>query len=47
MMLHDLNQAARHADTIVALRGGQIVVQGTAEENMTAENIFPISDRRS
>ncbi|NDJ35323.1 MAG: ABC transporter ATP-binding protein, partial [Chloroflexi bacterium] len=39
MVLHDLNQAARYADHIVALRGGQIVTQGTPEEVMTAETI--------
>ncbi|MDE2908707.1 MAG: ABC transporter ATP-binding protein [Chloroflexota bacterium] len=47
MVLHDLNHAARYADTIVALRGGQIVVQGTAEEIMTAENIFQVFGLRS
>jgi iron complex transport system ATP-binding protein len=39
MVLHDLNQAARYADTIVALRGGQIVVQGSPEEVVTAHHI--------
>ena len=39
MVLHDLNQAARYADTVVALRGGQIVVQGDPEHVMTPENI--------
>ena len=39
MVLHDLNHAARYADHIVALRGGQIVVQGSPEQVMTAENI--------
>jgi len=47
MVLHDLNHAARYADTIVALRGGQIVAQGTAEEIMTAENIFQVFGLRS
>jgi iron complex transport system ATP-binding protein len=42
MVLHDLNQAARYADTIVALRGGQIVVQGSPEEVMTAANILQV-----
>lgn len=42
MVLHDLNQAARYADTIVALRGGQIVAQGTPEAVMTPENILQI-----
>ncbi len=39
MVLHDLNQAARYADHIVALRGGQIVVQGTPDHVMTGDNI--------
>ncbi len=39
MVLHDLNQAARYADTMVALRGGQIVAQGSPEQVMTAENL--------
>ncbi len=47
MVLHDLNHAARYADTIVALRGGQIVAQGTAEDIMTAENIFQVFGLRS
>ena len=47
MVLHDLNHAARYADTIVALRGGQIVVQGTPDEIMTAENIFQVFGLRS
>lgn len=39
MVLHDLNQAARYADTMVALRGGQIVAQGSPETVMTADNL--------
>jgi iron complex transport system ATP-binding protein len=42
MVLHDLNQAARYADTMVALRGGQIVAQGTPEVVMTPENILQV-----
>lgn len=42
MVLHDLNQAARYADTIVALRGGQIVAQGTPEQVMTPDNILQV-----
>jgi iron complex transport system ATP-binding protein len=42
MVLHDLNQAARYADHIVALRGGQIVVQGNPQQVMTAENILQV-----
>ncbi|MBM7572761.1 ABC transporter ATP-binding protein [Aquibacillus albus] len=32
MVLHDLNQAARFADYIIALKDGQIVKEGTSEE---------------
>lgn len=47
MVLHDLNQAARYADTIVALRGGQIVAQGTPNEVMTADNIYQVFGLKS
>ncbi|MGJ3239118.1 MAG: ABC transporter ATP-binding protein [Anaerolineae bacterium] len=39
MVLHDLNQAARYANTMVALRGGQIVAQGHPEMVMTSDNL--------
>ncbi|MDX1993216.1 MAG: ABC transporter ATP-binding protein [bacterium] len=42
MVLHDLNQAARYADTIVALRGGQVVAQGAPEDVITPENILQV-----
>ncbi|MEO1287631.1 MAG: ABC transporter ATP-binding protein [Chloroflexota bacterium] len=42
MVLHDLNHAARYADQIVALRGGQIVVQGTPSDVMTSDNIYQV-----
>lgn len=42
IVLHDLNQAARYADRIVALRSGQIVAQGTPEQVMTPENILQV-----
>lgn len=35
MVLHDLNQAARFADHIIALKEGQIVKAGTCEEVIT------------
>lgn len=35
MVLHDLNQACRYADYLVAMRQGQIVAQGTPTEVMT------------
>ncbi|MCL6587665.1 MAG: ABC transporter ATP-binding protein [Anoxybacillus sp.] len=45
MVLHDLNQAARFADYIVALKDGKIVKAGTCEEVMTPdvlEQVFHI-----
>jgi iron complex transport system ATP-binding protein len=35
MVLHDLNQAARFADYLIALKDGQIVKAGTCEEVIT------------
>lgn len=37
MVLHDLNLAARFADHMIAIRGGDIIKHGTPEEVMTAE----------
>lgn len=36
MVLHDLNQAARHADRVVALREGRVRADGTPREVLTA-----------
>lgn len=36
-VLHDLNQACRYADHIVAMRDGRIVAEGKPREIMTAE----------
>jgi len=35
MVLHDLNQAARYADQVIALRGGRIVAAGSPREVVT------------
>jgi iron complex transport system ATP-binding protein len=35
MVLHDLNQAARFADYIIALKDGEIVKAGTCDEVIT------------
>lgn len=37
MVLHDLNQAARFADSIIALKNGEIVKTGTCEEVIVPE----------
>jgi iron complex transport system ATP-binding protein len=42
MVLHDLNQAARYAERIVALRGGQIVAQGRPDQVIIPENILQV-----
>ncbi|GHJ39093.1 ABC transporter ATP-binding protein [Streptomyces sp. TS71-3] len=36
-VLHDLNQAARYADHLVAMQAGRIVAQGPPDEIVTAE----------
>lgn len=36
-MLHDLNQAARYADHLVAMKDGRIVAEGHPGEIVTAE----------
>ncbi|MFF3325100.1 ABC transporter ATP-binding protein [Streptomyces sp. NPDC002889] len=36
-VLHDLNQAARYADHLVAMKGGRIVAQGHPSEIVTAD----------
>ena len=45
MVLHDLNQAARFADYIIALKAGEIVKAGTCEEVITQkvlQDVFQI-----
>ncbi|MEV6725351.1 ABC transporter ATP-binding protein [Streptomyces xanthochromogenes] len=39
MVLHDLNQAARYADHLVAMKAGRIVAEGRPEEVVTAERV--------
>ncbi len=46
-VLHDLNQAARYAETIVALSRGKIVAHGKAREVITSENIEKVYGLRS
>ncbi len=44
MVLHDLNQAARHADRIVALRDGRVLADGDPHEVLTAEVLDAVFD---
>lgn len=39
LVMHDINLAARFADTVVLLRGGEMVARGTVESVITRENI--------
>ncbi|RZF90140.1 ABC transporter ATP-binding protein [Pseudoalteromonas sp. CO302Y] len=39
LVLHDLNQAARYADHIIAMKDGKIITTGTAKQVITRENI--------
>ena len=43
-VLHDLNQAGRYADRIVAMRDGQLVASGTPAEVITAETVKAVFD---
>jgi iron complex transport system ATP-binding protein len=44
MVLHDLNQAARYADHLVALRAGRVVAQGPPTDVVTAELVRDVFD---
>ncbi len=44
MVLHDLNQAARHADRIVALRAGRVVRDGPPADTMTSDMLREVFD---
>lgn len=46
MVLHDINQAARFSDTIIAMRDGEVVATGSVEEIMTPhvlKDVFQIT----
>lgn len=45
--IHDLNMAALYCDRIYVLKNGRIVLQGTPEEVLTAENIYAVYGVRS
>lgn len=42
MVLHDLNLAARYADTIVAMRDGRIVAQGAPGQVLTEQMLLEV-----
>lgn len=42
IVVHDINMAAAYADHIVALKNGQIAMQGSASELITPEHLFTI-----
>lgn len=42
MVLHDLNHAARFADRIVAMKKGEVVTEGSAEEVITASTLLEV-----
>lgn len=37
MVLHDVNQAIRYSDRLIVMKAGEIVLEGTPEEMLTAE----------
>lgn len=39
MVLHDLNQAARYADEVVAIRAGRVVASAPPDRVITAETV--------
>lgn len=46
MVLHDLNEACRYADNIIAMRDGEIVAQGACSDVVTPElvqNVFGVA----
>jgi ABC-type cobalamin/Fe3+-siderophores transport system ATPase subunit len=44
MVLHDINQASRHADRIVAMRQGQVLFQGDAAQAITPASVRALFD---
>lgn len=42
MVLHDINQAIRYSDTIIAMKNGQVIVKGKPSEVITVQSIKEI-----
>lgn len=46
-VLHDLNQASRYADNLLAMKDGRVVAQGAPRDIVTAELVFEVFGLRS
>jgi iron complex transport system ATP-binding protein len=46
MVLHDLNQACRYADHVVAMKSGRIVAEGAPADVITAQSVEEVFDLR-
>ncbi len=46
MVLHDLNQACRYADHVIAMKGGRIVAEGAPSDVVTEETVEDVFDLR-
>ncbi|MCX5087586.1 ABC transporter ATP-binding protein [Streptomyces sp. NBC_00365] len=46
MVLHDLNQACRYADHVIAMKAGRIVAEGTPAEVVTEATVEDVFDLR-
>ncbi|MEU1622834.1 ABC transporter ATP-binding protein [Streptomyces sp. NPDC005722] len=46
MVLHDLNQACRYADHVIAMKSGRIAAEGPPAEVITAETVQDVFDLR-
>ncbi|MFI2302092.1 ABC transporter ATP-binding protein [Actinacidiphila glaucinigra] len=46
MVLHDLNQACRYADHVIAMKAGRIAAEGRPDEVITAETVADVFDLR-
>ena len=44
VVLHDINQAAAYADHVVAMKNGQVAMQGKPNDIFTAANIKTLFD---
>ncbi|MBK3634958.1 ABC transporter ATP-binding protein [Streptomyces sp. MBT97] len=46
MVLHDLNQACRYADHVIAMKGGRVVAEGAPAEVVTEATVEDVFDLR-